>query len=134
MPTKTNFPVSSFGSDLQLILREAATREIRLECGSEPIATRLIHRFHAFRSAAKREKHPLWEEFYRCGIHKDLKDKKVIILNPRDSEFREIFRKVNISTPPSPDVVNVKVPQPGPDKPYDPVEDFLADLRGDKNK
>lgn len=133
MTRSTNFPVSSFGSSLQDILRKAATTEVRLDCGSEALATRLMHRFHGFRAAAKREKHPDWQEFYRCGIHKDLKDKTILILNPRDSEFNQIFKDAGIDTAPAPEVVNVKIPQPGPKTgPFDPVEDFLADLRGTK--
>lgn len=132
MTRSNRFPVSSFGAELQATLREGANKELRLKFDTEAMATRFMHRLNALRAAMKREQHSDWEQLYRCGVHRDATDHKIIILSPRDSEFRAALKEagVNISTPP-PEVkeFTIKTPDPEAAPPLDPAEDFLSTLR-----
>ena len=132
MTRSSKFPVSSFGAELQATLREGANKELRLKFDSEALATRFIHRLNALRAAMKREEHSDWEQFYRCGVHRDPSDRKTIILSPRDSEFRSALQDAGVSlVAPVPEVSEYTIRTPeGPLAPaIDPAEDFLATLR-----
>lgn len=126
--TRTNrFPVSSFGAELQATLREGANKELRLKFDSEALATRFMHRLNALRAAMKREEHADWEQLYRCGIHKDPADRKILVLSPRDSEFRKAIAEAGVDlTAPIPETKEYEIKTPSP---LQPVDDFLADLR-----
>ena len=127
MTRSTRFPVSSFGAELQATLREGANKELRLKFDDEKIATRFMHRINALRSAMKRENHSDWEQLYRCGVHRDPTDKKIIILSPRDSEFRAPLKAAGVDlVPPIPETKEYDIKSHGPSE---PVDDFLADLR-----
>jgi hypothetical protein len=131
MTRSTRFPVSSFGADLHATLREGANKELRLKFDSEALCTRFMHRLNALRAAMKREDSPGWRELYRCGVHRDIADKKVLILSPRDSEFRKAIQDagIDLSTPVAPIVeYTIRTPMPGAPS-GDPAEDFLATLR-----
>jgi hypothetical protein len=130
MTRSNRFPASSFGAELQATLREGANKELRLKFDSEALATRFMHRLNALRAAMKREDHPDWQQLYRCGVHKDAHDKKILILAPRDSEFRKALQDAGVSlTAPVPDIAEYHVKTPSIDAPNDPAEDFLATLR-----
>jgi len=130
MTRSHRFPASSFGAELQATLREGANKELRLKFDSEALATRFMHRLNALRAAMKREDHPDWQQLYRCGVHKDINDKKILILAPRDSEFRQALQDAGVSlTAPVPDATEYHVKTPSIDSPNDPAEDFLATLR-----
>ena len=126
----TRFPVSSFGAELQATLREGANRELRLKFESEALATRFIHRLNALRAAMKREEHRDWQMLYSCGIHRDPADKTIIIISPRDSEFRRVLTEAGIDVAKEPPIseYTIKATSPG-DPPLDPAEDFLSTLR-----
>ena len=132
MMTKSNrFPASSFGAELQATLREGANKELRLKFDTEAMATRFMHRINALRAAMKREAHQDWEQLYRCGVHRDVLDRKIIVLSPRDSEFRTTLKDAGIVLAPPAEVkeYNIKTP-PAPEVlPPDPTDDFLATLR-----
>jgi hypothetical protein len=130
MTRSNRFPVSSFGADLHATLREGANKELRLKFDSEALCTRFMHRLNALRAAMKREETPGWAELYRCGIHKDVHDKKILILSPRDSEFRKVIEDAGITlSAPVPPVTEYKIKTPTIDEPSDPADDFLAMLR-----
>ena len=133
MTRSTRFPVSSFGGELQATLREGANKELRLKFDSEAIATRFTHRIHALRAAMKREQNADWENLYRCGIHRDPADRTIVILSPRDSEFRKALSEAGVSiTAPVPEVseYTISTPQPSPSAlARDSADDFLATLR-----
>jgi len=130
MTRSNRFPVSSFGADLHATLREGANKELRLKFDSEALCTRFMHRLNALRAAMKREDSPGWQELYRCGVHKDIKDKKILILSPRDSEFRQVIQDAGISlTAPVAPITEYTIRTPSPDSPSDPADDFLAMLR-----
>jgi hypothetical protein len=130
MTRSHRFPASSFGAELQATLREGANKELRLRFDSEALATRFMHRLNALRAAMKREEHPDWQQLYRCGVHKDPNDKKILILAPRDSEFRKALQEAGVSlTAPVPESTEYHVKTPSIDAPGDPAEDFLATLR-----
>lgn len=120
--TRPKHPASSFGPNLFNALREGAVREVRLPCDTEQMATRLMHRLNSLRVALKREDHPDWKELYRCGIHRDSKDRKVVILAPRDSEFTGALK--DIQPPPLPSENATPIAPSG-----DPTDAFLASLR-----
>jgi len=85
-----------------------------------------MHRLNALRAALKREQHPDWEQLYRCGIHKDPIDPSILVLGPRDSEFRAAIAQAGVTlVDPVPEKIEVTVPT----APADPAEDFLATLR-----
>jgi hypothetical protein len=127
MTVSNRFPVSSFGAELQATLREGANKELRIRFNTEALATRFMHRLNALRAAMKREKHADWEQLYRCGIHKDPADPRIIVLNPRDAEFRQAVRDAGVSiVAPLPDTSEYEVKATGPNE---PVDDFLATLR-----
>jgi len=130
MTRSTRMPASSFGSELQATLREGANKELRLKFETEALATRFMHRLNALRAALKREQHTDWEQLYRCGVHKDVKDKKVLILAPRDSEFRQALLDAGVDVSPPAPVTEYTIKTTSPDgPPIDPAEDFLATLR-----
>jgi hypothetical protein len=126
MTRSARFPASSFGAELQATLREGANKELRIKFDNEALCTRFMHRLNALRAALKREQHPDWEQLYRCGIHKDPTDRKILVLSPRDSEFRAAIKAAGISlAAPVPEQIEVTVPTTA----TDPAEDFLATLR-----
>lgn len=135
MTRSSRFPVSSFGDELQGVLRQGANKEVRIKFDTEALCTRFMHRLNALRAAMKREQHPDWEQLYRCGVHKDVTDRRVLILQPRDSEFRQAIQDAGIplvESPPQVSEYKVDTPEPGPDSGSgsgDPAEDFLATLR-----
>src|SRR6516162_8664705 len=125
MTRSNKFPASSFGAELQSVLREGGNRVLRLSFETEALATRFMHRLNALRAALKREKHSDWEQLYRCGIHKDATDKKILILAPRDSEFRAAITAAGVTVTPPPEVSEYTIRT----SVSDPAEDFLATLR-----
>jgi hypothetical protein len=133
MTRSHRFPASSFGAELQATLREGANKELRLKFDSEAIATRFMHRINALRAAMKREAHSEWEQLYRCGVHRDPSDRKIIILSPRDSEFRTALQDAGVTlTAPIPPISEYTIKTPkalAPSIDPDPAEDFLATLR-----
>jgi hypothetical protein len=130
MTRTSRFPASSFGAELQATLREGANKELRLKFDSEALATRFTHRINALRAALKREAHSDWEQLYRCGVHRDPADRKIVILSPRDSEFRAALADAGVDVAPVPPVTEYTIKTPeGPSVAPDPAEDFLATLR-----
>jgi hypothetical protein len=130
MTRSSRFPASSFGAELQATLREGANKELRLKFDSEPLATRFTHRINALRAALKREEHSDWEQLYRCGVHRDPLDRKIVILSPRDSEFRPTLQAAGIDlSAPIPPVSEYTIKTPSISEPLEPVDDFLATLR-----
>ena len=130
MTRSSKFPASSFGAELQATLREGANRELRLKFESESLATRFIHRLNALRAAMKREEHRDWQMLYSCGIHRDPADKTIIIISPRDSEFRRVLTEAGIDVAKEPPISEYTIKATSPDgPPIDPAEDFLATLR-----
>jgi|SRR5215471_9352264 hypothetical protein len=126
MTRSPRFPASSFGAELQATLREGANKELRIKFETPKLCTRFMHRLNALRAALKREQHPDWEQLYRCGIHKDTIDGSILILGPRDSEFRSAIAQAGVSlTAPVPERIEVTIPT----APADPADDFLATLR-----
>lgn len=130
MTRSDKFPVSSFGTELFATLREGANKKIRLKFDDEATATRFRARVNSFRQAMRREKHPQWEELYRCGLYKD-PDKTVVVIAPRDSEFLEALNKagvpLGITPAPIPEEKEVRIKSESADL----TEDFLASIHSD---
>jgi hypothetical protein len=129
MTQSKHLPVTSFGAQLHSVLREGANKELRLTFGTEKLATRFAQRINALRNAMRREKHPDWQQLYRCGVHKDTTDPRILIVGPRDSEFTQAIKNagVKISEDP-PESVSYTIDQPAPGMPLS-ADSFLATLR-----
>jgi hypothetical protein len=126
MTRSKHMPLSSFGAELQEVMRQGANKEIRITFDTEALATRFLHRINTLRVAMKREKHPDWEQLYRCSARKDEQDPKILIVAPRDSEFLPALKSAGIAVV-EPEISEYKVPTPAPDS--GGVEDFLGELR-----
>lgn len=117
-------PLSSFGPELQAVLRKGADAQVRLRFDSAAMATRFKHRVHSLRLAMKREKHPDWMNVYRCGLTDDPSDPCVVVVGPKDAEFRKFIQDVVPDSPAPAPVTSVDVPTPPPGT----VDSFLADV------
>jgi hypothetical protein len=127
---KTRFPVSSFSSSLQAVLRKGAEEEVRLNFQNENLAIRFMHRINSLRSAMRKEGHKDWEQYYRAGVYRDRKDATVVIIAPRDHEFREAIDKAGVQT--TPELRGFDPPQEVAEVSKNAIEDFLSEIRGKK--
>lgn len=114
-------PVSSFGDELQKALRLGCKQEVILNFPSEKLASRFRQRIMALRRAMRTEKHPEWQEAYRCGVF--LEGARVT-LAPRDSEFAGVIGAL----PPAPPLPEAPSLVEGAPEPSDPADAFLASL------
>lgn len=125
MSPRYNAPVSSFGAELHEALRRGSDTEFRLTFDTPTLAKRFQHRINHLRAAMKKENHRDWEQLYRCGVHIDSADPKVLILAPRDSEFRSALSAAQIGPEPLP-IREVSIPTPLPED--SAVDSFLGEL------
>ena len=122
-------PSTSFGSDLQSVLREGANKVLRIKFPSEKLATRFAQRINTLRSTMRKEKHPDWEQFYRAGVYKDDTDKSVLTIGPRDHEFHDALVAAGIALPnEAPERLDYTIEQPASGEPLN-ADSFLAQLR-----
>lgn len=121
---KTHDPITSFGAELNAVLRQGANKEVRIKLPDKNLAIRFKQRLNKLRVAMKAAKHPDWEQLYRCGITTDPSDPCTIILRPKDSEFRDFIKGAGVSTEEPPAVTSVSVGESTPDA----VDSFLAEL------
>lgn len=126
---RTHAPVSSFGSELHSVLRQGANEEVRLEFNSGKQASRFIARLNALRSAMRAEKHPDADQLYRAGARIDEEDSRVVIVSPKDSEFRSFIKTAGVgaSTPNYQIQSDSDLTPPTPTL-GDPADSFLATL------
>lgn len=124
-PSKTPPPLSSFGPELLATLREGANREVRITFDDPRIAVRFEQRIHQLRRAMKLASAPGWEQLYRCGVRTDLDNPRILILAPKDSEFRRFLQDAQIPVDSPPDVTEVAIATPSPGNDAD---DFLSTL------
>lgn len=117
-------PITSFGAELQAVLRQGADRKLRITFPSKNLATRFKQRLNALRNAMKHAKHADWEQLYRCGVYDDPNDPCTVEIGPKDSEFREalLAAKIDVNAPPPTTEVSISDPVPGS------VDSFLSDL------
>src|SRR2546428_602437 len=99
---RTHAPITSFGAELQSVLREGANRKVRITFPTKNLAIRFKQRINALRNAMKHAKHADWEQLYRCGVYDDPTDPCTVEIGPKDSEFREALTaaKINVDAPP----------------------------------
>jgi hypothetical protein len=77
----------------------------------------------------KREDHKDWRQLYRCGVYKDENDPRILILAPRDSEFRQVLIDSGIvGVDPPPEQKDYTIEKPVPGQVLD-ADSFLAALR-----
>lgn len=126
--TKSDQPVESFGPELLATLRKGADQEIRITFSDERLVTRFIQRLNQLRLAMKKANHPDWQQLYRCGFHPDLRDRKTLIIAPKDSEFRSFLQTAGVDVAAPPEITEVRIETPLPGAPIDPAESFLATL------
>lgn len=126
--TRSRTPVSSFGTELQAVLREGANKELRIHFESESLAIRFRARINALRAAMRREKHADSDRLYRAGVRIDPQSPKTVIIAPKDSEFRDAISDAHIPTDLPPTVSEIDIPTPKPGVETDPAESFLSTL------
>ena len=126
--TSSNQPVSSFGSELQAALREGANRRLEIRFSDPKLAIRFCQRINSLRAAMRKANHPGWEQLYRAGATIDREDRRLLVIQPKDAEFRDALRDAKITTPPAPLTTHVEVPTPKPGVATDSADDFLATL------
>lgn len=126
--TASNQPVSSFGAELQAALREGANRRLRIEFDDPRMAIRFQARLNALRVALRKAAHPDWEQMYRAGISIDKENPRVLVIQPKDAEFRDALRAAKVQAPPDPLTSHVVVETPVPGVSRDGADDFLATL------
>lgn len=120
-------PLTSFGAELQAVLRQGADRKIRIKFPSRNLAIRFKQRLNALRNAMKHAKHPDWEQLYRCGVYDDSSDPAdpcVVEIGPKDSEFREALLAAHIDVDAPPQISEVEIAPPSPGT----IDSFLSDL------
>lgn len=126
MPRSKNLPVSSFGPELLLTLKQGAAGPCRIAFATPALATRFRMRVNELRLAMKRENHPDWPQLYRCGAYIDKSDRRVVLLAPRDAEFLSALSAAGIGgsslQPADPSL---------PPASEDPADAFLSDLKKD---
>lgn len=130
---RTHAPVSSFGPELQSVLREGANREVKIKFETGKQAVRFVARINALRSAMRKEKHPDADQLYRAGARIDPTDLRTVIVSPRDSEFRSFISdaKVGITSAPPTAFPEGGVPEtstPVPGVASDVADSFLSTL------
>lgn len=121
---KTHDPITSFGAELNAVLRQGANREVRIKLPDKNLAIRFKQRLNKLRVAMKAAKHPDWVQLYRCGITTDPSDPCTIVLRPKDSEFRDFIKGAGVSVEEPPAVTSVTVGESTPEA----VDSFLAEL------
>lgn len=124
-PPKSDQPLSSFGNELLATLRHGADRELRITFDSAKMAIRFQQRINQFRQAHKKAQVPGWEQLYRCGMHLDDTNPRVLVLAPKDSEFRKFLldAKIEVDSPAPVSEVAIHTPLPGAD-----ADSFLSTL------
>lgn len=121
---KTHDPITSFGSELHAVLREGANREVRITFPKRELATRFKQRINKLRIAMKNAKHPDWEQLYRCGVTTDFTNPCIVVLAPKDSEFRQFLGPAGVDCAAPPPVTSVTIGESTPES----VDSFLAEL------
>jgi hypothetical protein len=124
---KAHQPSSSFGTELLSVLREGANKRIELTFETVALAIRFTSRINALRAAMKREKHPDTDRLYRAGVYLQ-KGSNTVIIQPKDSEFREVIEAAHITVDPLPELSHYDVETPKPGVEEDPATLFLSTL------
>lgn len=117
-------PITSFGAELQEVLRQGADKKLRIQFPTRNLAIRFKQRINALRNAMKHAKHQDWEQLYRCGVYDDPTNPCIVELGPKDSEFRAALQAAGIDVANPPPISEVKIAPPEPGS----VDSFLSDL------
>lgn len=126
--SKIKAPVSSFGPELQQVLRQGANKELRIRFETTQLAARFSARINALRSAMRAEKHPDSDRLYRAGVSIPKDDPCCVVVAPKDSEFRDSISKLFSDVQPPPQIVEFSAETPRPGVVEDPATSFLATL------
>lgn len=128
MPRKpTHHPVSSFGKELQDALRAGSNKEVRIEFTTPELALRFNQRINSLRAAMRREAHPDSDQLYRAGVRISKENPKILIISPKDSEFRDALKAAGLEAAPLPQVITISM-TPSPGVSPDAADAFLSTL------
>lgn len=124
-------PALNFDSRLLLALEEGCKREVRLLCAGAKEAIRLRHEINTLRAALREQNRTDWQRFYQAGLYIDKKDPRVLLIKPKDGEFKSILDAAGVpdlAAPPA-------APEAQPPEPVDEkgLEAFLHDLKNLRN-
>lgn len=127
---RTHAPITSFGAELHSALRQGSEKELRIKFPSKQLATRFKQRVHQLRSAMKAARHPEWEQLYRAALYEDPQDDCVVIIGPKDAEFRAALTDAGLTDIKAPAPVSEHtLPEPVPGT----VDAFFLDLQAETN-
>ena len=113
-PPRKPMPITSFGAELQAVLRAGADKRIRIVFPTKNLAIRFKQRLHALRVAMKAADHPDWPQLYRCGVVDDPTNPNTVIVGPRDSEFRGVLSAAGIDVAAVPPITEVTIGESAP--------------------
>jgi len=133
-PKSSRYTVGSFGPELMAILLKGARERVEIPCPDQRTMKFIQMRLQMLRGAMYREKHSQYELVTRARTTRhwapDNKDKDcVLIVQPNDSQFTEIFKQAGVeATPHDRDILDdigapvadVESPPVEPDVPDDP--------------
>lgn len=122
--TKSSSPISSFGPELMVILREGSEKRCTYDLPSSQAAFRLMSRINALRAAMRRESHPDSDRVYRAGVKIDRENRCRVIVEPKDSEFRNLLS----NSSPLAELTAQNIPVDPPGVAEDSADVFLSDL------
>lgn len=129
---KSNTPVSSFGPEILAVLRAGCETRNTYDLPTPQAAFRFMSRLNSLRAAMKREAHPDSDRVYRAGVKINRDNRCQVIVEPRDSEFRDMLSRaeVRIALAEGP---SDTTPTPRPGTSADAADSFLSTLTSKKD-
>lgn len=128
---KSNTPVSSFGPEILAVLRAGCETRNTYDLPTPQAAFRFMSRLNSLRAAMKREAHPDSDRVYRAGVKINRDNRCQVIVEPRDSEFRDMLSRAEIRIASPEDPILVPTPRPGTSQ--DAADSFLSTLTSKKD-
>lgn len=126
-------PPQSFNPRLLLALEQGCKQEVRLPCSSPKAAIRLRYEINTLRSSLRDQKRTDWEKFYQAGLYIDAKDPSVLVIKPKEDEFKSTLDAAGVpALPPAPTVPDQAAPASELEK-QTAIDQFLDDLKNLRN-
>lgn len=129
---KSNTPVSSFGPEILAVLRAGCETRNTYDLPTPQAAFRFMSRLNSLRAAMKREAHPDSDRVYRAGVKINRENRCQVIVEPRDSEFRDMLSRAEVRIAPA-EGPSDTVPTPRPGTSQDAADSFLSSLTSKKD-
>lgn len=129
---KSNTPVSSFGPEILAVLRAGCETRNTYDLPTPQAAFRFMSRLNSLRAAMKREAHPDSDRVYRAGVKINRENRCQVIVEPRDSEFRDMLSRAEVRIA-SAEGPSDTAPTPRPGTSQDAADSFLSTLTSKKD-